>query len=98
VSITELARRLVRLGATADEARQTAADYLELVDEVVAIDERVAFAAFAVGCETPARLPLADAVIAAAAHKRGACLVHRDSHMAPIPAGLVEQIDLAGEP
>ena len=44
------------------------------------------------------RLPLADALIAAAARERGACLVHRDRHMAAIPASLVEQIDLSTEP
>jgi predicted nucleic acid-binding protein len=43
------------------------------------------------------RLPLADALIAAAAREWGACLVHRDRHMASIPASVVEQIDLSTE-
>jgi predicted nucleic acid-binding protein len=97
LSLTEFARRLREYGATADEARQTAQDYQALSAEVVAIDDRVALAAFDIGCETPERLPLADALIAAAARERGACLVHRDRHMTPIPASLVEQLDLSRE-
>lgn len=94
VSLTEFARRLRELGATTAEARQLAQDYQDLLDEVVAVDENVALTAFDIGCETPERLPLADALIAAAARERGACLVHRDRHMAPIPVNLVEQLQL----
>lgn len=95
LSLTEFARRLRELGATAGEARRTVEDYRELLEEIVPIDERVAFSAFEIGCEMTERLPLADALIAAAARERGACMVHRDRHMAAIPAGLMEQIDLA---
>lgn len=98
LSLTEFARRLRELGATAGEARRTVEDYRELVDEIVPIDEKVAFSAFDIGCATAERLPLADALIAAAAREREACLVHRDRHMTSIPASLVEQIDLAKEP
>ena len=98
ISLTEFARRLRELGATVDEARQTVGDYLELLDEVVTVDERIAFTAFDIGCALEKRLPLADALIAAAARERGACLVHRDQHMAPISADVVKQIDLAEEP
>jgi predicted nucleic acid-binding protein len=101
VSLTELARRLREVGATIDEARQTVQDYQDLMSEVVAVDGRIALMAlmaFDLGCETPERLPLADALIAAAARERGACLVHRDRHMAPIAEALVEQIDLSREP
>src|SRR5947199_1323943 len=68
VSLTEFARRLRELGATEDEARRTVEDYLELLDEVVPVDEGVAFTAFEIGCAVEKRLPLADALIAAAAH------------------------------
>ena len=98
LSLTEFARRLRELGATAGEARRTVEDYRELLSEVVPVDERVAFTAFDIGCEMTERLPLADALIAAAARERGARLVHRDRHMAAIPAGVVEQIDLSTEP
>lgn len=97
VSLTEFARRLRDLGATVDEARRTVEDYLELLDEVVPVDEGVAFTAFALGCALEKRLPLVDALIAAAAQERSACLVHRDQHMEPIPADVVTQIDLAKE-
>jgi len=95
VSLAELARRLRELGASAVEARQAAEDYMEALDELVPIDESVALAAFDIGCETAERLPLIDALIAAAARERSACLVHRDQHMAAISASVVEQIDLA---
>lgn len=98
VSLTELARRLRELGASDEEARRTTEDYRELLDEIVPIDDRVAFTAFEIGCALVERLPLVDALIAAAARERGACLVHRDRHMAPIPTSLVEQIDLAKHP
>lgn len=98
LSLTELARRLRDLGATVEEARRTTADYQELLDEIVSVDENVALAAFDIGCQMTERLPLADALIAAAACERGACLVHRDRHMTPIPGSVVEQIDLSREP
>jgi predicted nucleic acid-binding protein len=98
LSLTEFARRLRELGATAGEARSTVEDYQELLDEIVPVDARVAFTAFDIGCAMVERLPLADALIAASALERGACLVHRDRHMAPIPSKLVEQIDLSKEP
>jgi predicted nucleic acid-binding protein len=97
VSLAEFARRLRELGATAGEARRTAEDYLEALDELVPVDESVALTAFDFGCETAERLPLIDALIAAAARERSACLVHRDQHMAAISASVVEQIDLATE-
>jgi predicted nucleic acid-binding protein len=98
VSLTEFARRLRELGATVEEARRTVEDYRELLDEVVSVDEQVALSAFCIGCEITERLPLVDALIAAAAREREARLVHRDLHMTPIPASAVEQIDLAKEP
>ena len=98
VSITEFARRLRELGASQEEARRTVEDYLELLNDIVPIDDHVAFTAFDLGCALEERLPLADALIAAAARERGACLVHRDHHMKPIPATLLEQIDLSTHP
>lgn len=95
VTLAELARRLRELGATAAEALQTVQDYRNLLNELVAVDERVALTAFNIGCETPLRLPLVDALIAAAARERGACLVHRDRHMASISTSIVEQLQLS---
>lgn len=98
VSLTELARRLRELGASEEEALSAVEDYRELLNEIVPIDEAVALTAFHIGCALAERLPLADALIAAAARERGACLVHRDRHMTPIPATLLEQIDLSTQP
>ncbi len=98
VSLTELSRRFLDLGSSAKEAQDVVEDYRELMDEIVVVDERVALAAFDLGCKTPERLPLADALIAACALDRGARLVHRDRHMAAIPVDLLDQLDLAKEP
>jgi len=40
------------------------------------------------------RLPLVDALIAAAAQAKEAILVHRDAHMRAIPSSLIDQQDL----
>ena len=58
------------------------------------MDAAVAMAAFEISYRTPHRLPLVDALIAAAAQVRGACLVHRDRHMTSIPAEIVSQLPL----
>ncbi len=59
------------------------------------VDALVARAAFVIGCRSVRRLPLVDALIAAVAQVKQAVLVHRDEHMRAIPAGLVNQLDLA---
>lgn len=97
-SLTEFARRLHVLGATVEQARRGAEDYRDLLDEIILVDERVAFAAFEIGCAMDERLPLVDALIAAAAREQSACLVHRDHHMAAIPASVLEQVDLSKQP
>ncbi len=94
VSLAEFGRRLRALGATEEEADTALASYQLLFGEVAAVDAAMALAAFTLGCRTPRRLPLIDAVIAAVAQARGATLVHRDEHMRAIPAELVRQQDL----
>lgn len=91
VTLAEFARRLRALGFSADAATETAAEYRLLFDAVVDIDEAVALAAFDLGHRTPARLPLVDALIAAAAQSRDALLLHRDPHLAAIPQALLKQ-------
>ena len=95
VTLAEFARRLHDLGASSAEIRQTLADYQMIFSDIVAVDATVAIAAFEIGYRTPHRLPLVDALIAAAAQVRGACLVHRDRHMTDIPAEIVSQLPLA---
>ena len=65
-----------------------------LFSDIVAVDAAVAIAAFDIGCRTPHRLPLVDALIAAAAHIREACLVHHDRHMTDIPVEFISQLSL----
>jgi predicted nucleic acid-binding protein len=77
------------------EFRQTLGDYQMLFSDIVAVDAAVAIAAFEIGGRTPQRLPLVDALIAATAQSRGACLMHRDRHMTGIPAEIVCQLPLA---
>lgn len=43
---------------------------------------------------TPQRLPMIDGLIAATAAVHGLTLVHRDPHLAAIPAGVLKQIKL----
>lgn len=93
-SLPEFARRLRDLGQPLPEIRTVVEQYRQAVDLVVPIDEVVSQASFDLICELPERLPLVDALIAAAALMRGARLVHRDSHMRAIPPGLVDQLDL----
>lgn len=94
VSLAEFGRRLRELGATEEEAKAVLASYELLFGEVAPIDAATARAAFALGCRTPLRLPLIDALIAAVAQIKGATLVHRDEHMRAIPAESMRQQDL----
>lgn len=93
VSLPELARRLRDLGASLEEAWTQVSDYLQAVDEVVSVDQEVAHESDRLSVSATTRLPLVDALIAAAACTREAVLVHRDSHMRGV-AGVVQQLDL----
>ena len=94
VSLTEFGRRLRELGANETEAEEVLSAYQLLFTEIASVDVAVARAAFVLGCRTPHRLPLVDALIAAVAQARAAVLVHRDEHMRSIPLELVLQQDL----
>ncbi len=94
ITLTELGRRLIELGACEQETAQAIESYEQLLSEVTAVDARIAKAAFTIGCRTPHRLPLADALIAATAQVREGCLVHRDQHMRDIPHNFLQQLDL----
>ncbi|MCU0500467.1 MAG: PIN domain-containing protein [Anaerolineae bacterium] len=94
ISLTEFGRRLRDLGAPETVVQETLANYQLLCTEVAPVDAATALAAFAIGCRTPRRLPLVDALIAAVAQAKGAVLVHRDAHMRAIPAELLQFNDL----
>ena len=94
VSLTEFGRRVRELGATETEVEGILSSYQLLFTEVAPVDTAIAKAAFVLGCRTPRRLPLVDALIASVAQVRSAVLVHRDEHMRLIPLELVRQQDL----
>ena len=89
ISIAELARRLLTLGATQVDARSIALEYATLADLVVPVDAAIAVRAFELGSACASRLPLADALIAACANVHEATLIHRDPHFDGIPDGLL---------
>lgn len=86
VSVTEFARRLATLGESAPTARQRALEYAGLCDAVIEVDTALAIRAFEIAAGAPARIPLVDTLIAAAAQLHGATLVHRDAHFGAIAA------------
>lgn len=91
VSLPEFGRRLLELGASEADAHEAIINYRLLCSDTAPIDADVALSAFSIACQTPLRLPLVDALIAAAAQTHNATLVHRDKHMRAIPVELLEQ-------
>ena len=89
ITISELARKLVDLGADAAEAREAALQYAGMVERVVAVDTAVAARAFEIGVTASGRIPLADALIAACASTLEATLVRRDPHFESVAPGLL---------
>lgn len=94
ISLTEFGRRLYDLGASAKEVEEALKAYGQLFAEITAIDSAVAQTALQLIRQTPRRLPLLDALIAAAACSREAVLVHRDEHLRALPVERVRQLDL----
>ena len=94
ISLTEFGRRLSDLGAPEEVVQETLANYRLLCTDVAPVDAATALAAFVIGCRTPRRLPMVNALIAAVAQVRDAALVHRDEHMRAIPSDLLKQSDL----
>jgi predicted nucleic acid-binding protein len=98
VSLTEFARRLNGLGASNEDIEQTLSDYEMLFSAIISIDHSIARVAYPIGQASEARLPLIDALIAAAAQRHDAILVHRDRHMAGIPKTVLDQRYLQNKP
>lgn len=96
LSLPEFGRRLYDLGASSQEVSETLHAYRALFDELLPVDERIAYTALDIGRATPARLPLMDALIAAAAALAEATLVHRDQHLNAVPVQQVAQLNLTG--
>jgi len=91
LTLTEFSRRLHEIGADDAEIMDTLDRYRLLLNDIIAIDDPIATAAYQIGRRASGRLPLADALIAAAAQADDAELVHRDKHMSGIPFDVVRQ-------
>ena len=76
------------------EAQAAADAYLQDLTVCLPVDRAIAELACHIRAAAPRRLPLVDALIAATARSAGAVLVHKDPHMAGIPAGVVKQLKL----
>ncbi len=66
--------------------------YAEAVAGTVDINREVAERAFELRKAAGGRIPTADSLIAGAAISRGYRLVHRDAHLAAIPAHVLAQV------
>lgn len=93
LSLPEVYTRLKALG---QEARWSTvwATYQPLFTQILATDVTIAQAAIHLRVTTAQRLPTIDSLIAATAAVHGLTLVHRDPHLAAIPAGVLKQIKL----
>jgi predicted nucleic acid-binding protein len=94
VTVAELKGRLHQEVSDDAEAAAAADTYLNELTICLPVDRATAELAWQLRLAAPDRLPLVDAIIAATARAAGAILVHKDPHMARIPADLVQQIAL----
>ncbi len=98
ITVAELSRRLHDLGVPAAELSASLSAYEAACNAVLAVDAETARVAYRLIRATPARLPMVDALIAAAASQAGATLVHRDAHLSAIPASELSQQTLLSSP
>lgn len=94
VTVTELRARLQEEITDPAEAAQAAEAYLNELTVCLPVDREVAELAWHVREAASERIPLVDALIAAAARAVDAVLVHRDPHLARIPRDVVKQMVL----
>jgi predicted nucleic acid-binding protein len=90
-SLAEFSRRMHDLGADDSAIQDILDEYRLLFDDVVSIDGSTATAAYRITRQAISRIPLVDALIAAAALMDRAVLVHNDKHMAAIPTEVLKQ-------
>lgn len=91
ITLVELRGRLAELVADDAEADRVFKLYTERLTATLPFTRATAETAMELRSATRPRLPLVDALIAASAKEHGATLVHRDPHMAGIPATLLNQ-------
>lgn len=95
VSVAEFGRKLRELGQTQEEIERTIDLHLPLFTRVEKVDEVTALASLRLINSLAFRLPTIDSLIAATALVHGACLVHKDKHMAAIPLEVLPTLNLA---
>lgn len=93
LSLPEVYGRLSALGQSS-RWEQVWTTYAALFEKVLAADQAAAEEAIRLRAATSQRLPAIDALIAATAAAHRLTLVHRDPHMAGIPAAHVRQLQL----
>ena len=93
LSIPEVYARLNSLGQP-EHWEEVWTTYSALFSKVLPVDEAVAHRAVRLRAATPQRLPTIDSLIAATAAIHQLTLVHRDPHMAAIPADSLRQMQL----
>ena len=93
LSIPEVYARLNSLGQP-EHWEEVWTTYSALFSKVLPVDEAVAHQAVRLRATTPQRLPTIDSLIAATATIHQLTLVHRDPHMAAIPADSLRQMQL----
>lgn len=96
LSVLSLPEVYARLNALGRETHWTEiwTAYAALFAKVLPIDQAVAEQAILLRVATPQRLPTIDALIAATAVIHELTLVHRDPHLAAIPAEKLSQLAL----
>ncbi|PKL09045.1 MAG: hypothetical protein CVV51_05910 [Spirochaetae bacterium HGW-Spirochaetae-7] len=90
VSIAEMARKLVTIGADIDSARSVALAYANLAASIIPVDTALSVRALELGYACASRIPLVDAFIAAGVSLIDATLIHRDAHFNEIPGDLLK--------
>jgi predicted nucleic acid-binding protein len=95
ISVAEMKGKLAQVLSKSEEDASAAEAYFGELTTCLPVDRAVVELAWQLRVVTPERLPLVDALIAATARAAGAILVHKDPHMARIPAELVRQIVLS---
>jgi predicted nucleic acid-binding protein len=95
VSVAEFGRKLRELGKNRAEIEDTLDQFVQLFSRIVPIAEAVARASLRLVESVPLRLPMVDSLIAASALLHGACLVHKENHMAAIPLEVLPTLNLA---
>ena len=93
LSLPEVFARIHSLGKSEDWPLVWQ-NYQPLFQDILPVDDLVAFKAIELRQACPERLPTIDSLVAATAYHHGLVLVHRDPHLASIPTSLLVSVIL----